>query len=195
MSGLRLSRFRPLARLPLIIVYRVADAASRQFTGAPIWRFSRITPQLFVGGQHGKGGLKPMARRHIKATVNLRRGFDDRVHGRLAGNYLHLPTRDGHPPILEQTRQGVAFIDQQVRAGHGVYVHCKIGVGRAPTLAACYLVSQGLAPSEAWETIRQVRPFIAPLRHQRRLVMDYAAALAQESAAMTVPASATPQSD
>jgi protein-tyrosine phosphatase len=195
MSGLRLSRFRPLVRLPLIVVYRVVDTAARQFTGSPIWRFSEITPQVFVGGQHGKGGLQSMARRHIKATVNLRRGFDDRAHGRLAGDYLHLPTRDGYPPTLEQIRQGVAFIDQQVRAGHAVYIHCKIGVGRAPTLAACYLVSQGLAPTEAWSAIRRVRPFIAPLRRQRRLVMEYAATLAQTSAAMTVPASVPPESD
>jgi protein-tyrosine phosphatase len=33
-------------------------------------------------------------------------------------------------------------------------------VGRAPTMAAAYLVSTGLPPDEAWARIRAVRPFI-----------------------------------
>jgi protein-tyrosine phosphatase len=41
-----------------------------------------------------------------------------------------------------------------------VYIHCAGGVGRAPTLAAAYLITQGMPLDEALAQIRKVRPFI-----------------------------------
>ncbi|MFW6082850.1 MAG: protein-tyrosine phosphatase family protein, partial [Chloroflexota bacterium] len=54
-----------------------------------------------------------------------------------------------------------------------VYVHCGSGVGRAPTLAAAYLVFTGLTPSEAWAKIRRTRPFILPRPRQIARVAEF----------------------
>ena len=69
---------------------------------------------------------------------------------------------DDHAPTLEQLRAGAAFMAEEIGRGGGVYVHCGSGIGRAPTMAAAYLVGTGLTPDQAWARIRAVRPFIRP---------------------------------
>ena len=80
--------------------------------------------------------------------------------------YLHLPTIDNDPPTLEHRRQGAAFVAEEIEGGGGVFVHCGSGVGRAPTMAAAYLVSTGKTADEAWEKIREKRPFVRPRPEQ-----------------------------
>jgi protein-tyrosine phosphatase len=106
--------------------------------------------------------------------VNLRSEFDDAAHGIEPDAYLWLPTHDDHAPSLDQLRSGVAFIGQAIEGGGKVYVHCASGVGRAPTMAAAYLVSTGLSPDQAWAQIRRVRPFIRPTPPQLAVIDQFA---------------------
>ena len=137
-----------------------ADHIVRIVTGAPIRSVSQISPQLHVGGQYRRRGWPQLAARGITAVVNLREEFDDNDAGIAPPRYLYLPAPDDNPPTLEQLRKGVAFMEKEIGQGGGVYVHCGAGIGRAPTMAAAYLVSTGLTPDQAWASIRAVRPFI-----------------------------------
>jgi protein tyrosine phosphatase (PTP) superfamily phosphohydrolase (DUF442 family) len=143
-----------------VTVLWAADHAVRVVTGAPIRSVSQIAPQLHVGGQYRRRGWQRLAARGITAVVNLRAEFDDAAAGIAPGRYLHVPAVDDTPPTLEQLHEGAAFIAEEIARGVGVYIHCGAGVGRAPTMAAAYLVSTGLVPDEAWARIRAVRPFI-----------------------------------
>ncbi len=142
------------------------DQGVRRSTGAPTERFTRITPQLFVGGQYSRKGWAKLARRGITAAVSLRAEYDDRGEGFLPPRYLHLPTVDNHAPTLDQLGQGIHFINDELQRGGQVYIHCWEGVGRGPTMLAAYLVSTGMKPSEAWAKIRAIRPFIRPTVEQ-----------------------------
>ncbi|MGD9029379.1 MAG: dual specificity protein phosphatase [Anaerolineae bacterium] len=142
------------------------DHLVRIVTGAPIQRVSQITPQLHVGGQYRQRGRQRLTLRGVTAVVNLRIEFDDEEAGIAPKRYLYLPTVDDTAPSLEDLRAGVDFIAEEMENGGGVYVHCGSGVGRAPTVAAAYLVSTGLAPDEAWARIRAVRPFVRPRPEQ-----------------------------
>jgi len=137
-----------------------ADHIVRIATGAPIRSLSQITPCLHVGGQYRRRGWPRLAARGITAVVNLRVEFDDNDAGIAPPRYLYLSADDDHPPTLGQLRAGVAFMEQEIAQGGGIYVHCGAGIGRAPTMVAAYLVSTGLTPDEAWARIRAVRPFI-----------------------------------
>ena len=130
--------------------------------GRPVLRYCPVTPQLYVGGQVNSSGWRWLEARGLTADVNLRSEFDDAAHGIEPRAYLWLPIPDDHAPSTEQLRKGVAFIEQSIQGGGKVYVHCAGGVGRAPTMAAAYLVSTGLSADQAWALIRQVRPFIKP---------------------------------
>jgi protein-tyrosine phosphatase len=54
-------------------------------------------------------------------------------------------------------------------------VHCGSGVGRAPTMAAAYLVSTGLSADQAWALIRKTRPFIKPTQPQLAALEQFVA--------------------
>lgn len=138
------------------------DHVVRIVTGAPIRSVSQIRPQLHVGGQYRQRGWRRLAARGVTAVVNLRIEFDDGARGIAPAHYLYLPTIDDTPPSLEHLHQGTDFIRRHIERGGGVYVHCGSGVGRAPTMAAAYLVSTGMTPAQAWARIRRVRPFIRP---------------------------------
>ena len=138
------------------------DHAARLISGANISRLSQITPQLHVGGQFRRRGWRRLAARGITAVVNMRRELDDRDLGIAPARYLYLPTVDDQAPTLEQLREGVTFIENEISHGGGVYIHCSAGVGRAATMAVAYLIHRGYTPDEAWARVRQVRPFVRP---------------------------------
>ncbi len=154
-----------------------ADHGVRMLTGAPIQRLSQVTPQVHVGGQYRRRGWRRLARRGVTAVVNMRTEFDDNHAGIAPARYLYLPTVDDLPPSLEDLYTGVAFITEEIARGGGVYIHCGAGVGRAPAMAAAYLVSTGLSPEEAWARIRAVRPFIRPRPAQVEQIETFATAL------------------
>ena len=55
-------------------------------------------------------------------------------------------------------RQALPDLQAIWRAGKSVGLHCAAGLGRTGMVAAQFLVAQGLSPSTAIATVRQVRP-------------------------------------
>lgn len=161
-------------RSPFTIGLRLYAQIARIVIGAPLLQYSRIYPWLYVGGQHRARGWSILQQEGITAIINLRQEFDDKGGSIPSEHYLHLAVQDNHAPSLEQLHQGVSFIREQIENGGKVYIHCGVGVGRAPTMAAAYLVSEGLTPKEAWRVIRMIRPFILPVRSQIIRVEQFA---------------------
>jgi hypothetical protein len=162
--------------LATMMLWAAANIA-RTITGAPMLRLSQIMPQLHLGGQYHQRGWPQLKKRGITAVVNLRTEFDDNHAGLAPPRYLYLPTVDEEPPTLAQLKEGVAFIATEIGRGGRVYVHCHLGVGRAATMVAAYLVSTGLTPDQAWARIRQVRPFIWPTPPQSEQVEFFASSV------------------
>jgi hypothetical protein len=125
----------------------------------------------------------------ITAVVNMREEADDAERGVSLDHYLWLPTTDVAAPTLEDLARGVAFVAAQHDAGRSVYIHCASGVGRAPTMAAAYLVHRGASPEEAWDAIRRTRPFIRPTPPQISVLQAFAASPLACAAAPSVDAS------
>ena len=166
-----------LAERPLHLTWlRLYVHAARLLSGAPVQRYSQITPQLHVGGQLFQRGLDQLRERGISAVVNLRIEHDDRKAGVALDDYLHLKVVDNTAPTQAQLRDGVDFITRHIDAGDLVYIHCGVGIGRAPTMAAAYLISTGMTVSEALATIRAVRPFIWVNRRQYNSLVEFAQA-------------------
>ncbi|MCA9913710.1 MAG: dual specificity protein phosphatase family protein [Anaerolineae bacterium] len=137
------------------------DRFVREYTGLPYERFSRITPQIYLGGQPQAARLKALAARGITAVVNMRSEYQYPQETQWgAMKYLHLPTTDHTAPTLDHLFEGVTFIEEQVAKGGKVYIHCWEGLGRGPSMTAAYFISQGLSLDEALAKIRRVRRFI-----------------------------------
>ena len=158
------------------VALRWIDQISRRRTGAPVWQLSEVTPQLYVGGQHYRKGYGAMLDKGITAIVNMRREHSDIDKGIGGERHLQLATIDNTPPGVEDLTRGVDFIRAEIARGGKVYVHCAVGCGRAPTMAAAYLISTGLKPADALRQIKAARPFIHLTRAQRAILDEFAAA-------------------
>ncbi|MBW7880567.1 MAG: dual specificity protein phosphatase family protein [Anaerolineae bacterium] len=148
-----------------------------KLTGVPLLQYSRVTSQLYVGPQFNARGKRHLEANGISALVNLRIEYDDAAHGLALEHYLHLPVIDDAAPTIEQFEHGAAFIREQIAAGRSVYIHCAGGVGRAPTIAAAYLLSTGKSLGDALAMIRSARPFISITPPQMEQLHAYAAQL------------------
>jgi dual specificity protein phosphatase-like protein len=146
-----------------------------KLTGVPVAKYSQITPQIYVGAQVNKLGKQKLAFWGINGSVNMRIEYDDAAHDVAFTHHCYLPTDDGHAPTLTQLQTGIAFIRQRVTAGNKVYIHCRSGIGRAPTMAAAYFMSQGYTLSEAVNLIEKARPFIRLTSRQIDQLHQFAA--------------------
>jgi protein-tyrosine phosphatase len=138
------------------------DNAYRIITGLPRLSRSQITAHLFLGSQYNLVGLKKLKMLGVTAIVNMRTHnvYGEAVHEGI--KYLHLPTVDNTPPPLGVLMQGANFIDKEIEKGGIVYVHCRQGLGRGPTMAMAYLIKKGMTYQDAYNMIRRVRIFINP---------------------------------
>ena len=160
---------------PRAILLRVIDQAYRKIGGAPLWKLSQVTPQLFLGGQHHRRGWRAMQTRGVTAIVNLREAkFSDAAKGIGGERHLHLATLDNTPPTVADLMRGVAFVDDEIQRGGKVYIHCGVGVGRAPTLTAAFLMTTGLSAEEALRQIKKARPFVHLTDEQRDALDEFA---------------------
>lgn len=173
-KGLRILTYRLRTQGLRVTLLWALDHAVRVARGANIRRLSQITPALFVGGQYRRRGWPVMAGWGITAVVNMRAEFDDQAVGIAPPRYLHLPVEDDAAPTIEQLFAGVQFIADAIAGGGKVYIHCGAGVGRAATMAAAYLVSTGLTPTEAWRRLQTARPFIKPTAVQLAQLKHFA---------------------
>jgi atypical dual specificity phosphatase len=112
----------------------------------------------------------------ITAVINTCREYRGPVHAYAAAGMeqLRLPTTDFTPPTLDDIRRGVEFIQQHVRAGHKVYVHCKAGRGRSATVVLCYLLTKGLSPQAAQAYLLTKRPHVNRNLYRLEVVAAFA---------------------
>ncbi len=88
---------------------------------------------------------------------------------------LHEPVTDFTAPAPEQLERIIEFIARQSeKPGRLVLVHCGAGLGRSGTVAAAFLVREGMAPGAAIERVRELRPFSVETEEQETAVEDYA---------------------
>lgn len=168
------------------------DKLVRLFGNRPAGRYNRITPQIILGGQPAGRHLVRLAQVGVTGVINMRDEYSyaDEV-GQSNLNYLELPTVDNTAPTLDDLRAGIAFIEHEIERGGSVYIHCWEGLGRGPSMAAAYFISQGDTPEEAWARIRQARPFIRPTDEQLDALVLFADAYDQAAAPYAEPASVT----
>ncbi|MEI7644058.1 MAG: hypothetical protein WCJ55_07235 [Chloroflexales bacterium] len=76
------------------------------------------------------------------------------------------------PPLNSATAAFVAEIVEDLVAGRSVAIHCRMGIGRSSTIAACALCALGLTPAEAITRISQARGRRVPDTIEQRRWID-----------------------
>ncbi len=146
----------------VIFLRKLFDITYRLVVGVPRLKRSQITKDLFLGGQYNLRGLQRLRKLGITAIVNLRETslYEAARYQGLA--YLHLPTVDNMPPRLEDLIRGADFVEEQIKNKGKVYIHCRQGLGRGPSMAIAYLLRKGTTFEDAFALVKSVRPFINP---------------------------------
>ena len=150
-----------------VIFYQKAiDNAHRHIYGIPNLKRCHITADLFLGSQYNLLGLKKLKGLGITAIVNMRTHSIYEESQYEGFKYLHLPTIDNTPPTMQDLIKGADFIDAEIKNGGKVYVHCRQGLGRGPTMAIAYLIKLGTTYEDAFNLIKKIRTFIDPRPEQ-----------------------------
>ena len=136
--------------------------------------YSRITRDIYIGTNfccqlHFD---KHLLKKGITVDISLEQTRVDAPFG--VAWYLWLPTRDHTVPSRDKLTMGVHALQHALATGHKVYVHCKNGHGRAPTLVAAYFISIGMTAQEAIALIKTHRPEIHLEKTQKRALERFA---------------------
>ncbi|MBN1515088.1 dual specificity protein phosphatase family protein [Candidatus Sumerlaeota bacterium] len=116
----------------------------------------------------------------ISAVVSLdEEGLDPDELRHQGMAYLHLPIPDFTAPSIGQAEEFVDFVQKNVEQEHPVVCHCMAGIGRTGTMLACYLVSRGMDPQSAIETVRRAPYGGIETQTQEYFINSYAAHLRQ----------------
>jgi len=95
----------------------------------------------------------------VKSIIDLR---EDHEKGRvivLNGiNYYSFPIKDDSSLEPTSFHNLVSLLDKCLQEGN-VYVHCRLGRGRAPMVIIAYLISKGLPLEAAYQAVYKVRPY------------------------------------
>lgn len=135
--------------------------------------YSQITDQIWVGSDMCcSGHFRKLLDLGITADIDLERERRERPSQKM-DFYLWLPVTDKAPPSQVQLEVGVCALEKLVRRGLKVYVHCRFGHGRSPTLVVAYFITQGAKVEEAIEKIAQMRPEIHLTDSQHQALSDF----------------------
>ena len=188
-QGLRQVGFRGLrcVQFPFLLL-------RRSFWGLVLalnwWDF--IDEQVLLGGALMFDDLERLRRQGVGAVVNLcaERPDNPRRLGRAQMDYLWLPVADTQAPTVDQIVQGLAWLEQCLRTGRKVYIHCAAGMGRSVTLLACwYLYTGSMSVPQVLAFVKRRRPQASLTRRQVRRIEEIATLLQQTAGKLPVQSS------
>lgn len=149
------------------------DNLYRVTFGMPRLKSCQITADLYLGSQYNKVGLRKLKALGITGIINMRM-HSVYTEAQYEGiHYLHLPTPDNTPPDMAVLIKGADFADAEIKNSGKVYIHCRQGLGRGPTMAIAYLVKTGLTVEDSIALIKKARPFINPRPRQLQQLKEF----------------------
>ena len=153
----------------------------------PPFEFNQITDYLYLG-------TTPCCDAHAKSEL-----FDEDIRSMIsmelekhcapigAFSWLWLPTVDNEAPDMDQLRLGIRTIDEPMRMGRKVYVHCRYGQGRGPTLVVAHFIKHGMTVDEAIAYVKKHRPVACPRVDQVKLLEEYRVYVQDKMSSRTAP--------
>ena len=136
--------------------------------------YNKITPRVYIGTNaccqthfHEK-----LIKKGINADISME--YEQMDHPKGINFFIWLPTRDHTPPTKEQLKFGVEAIDSLLKLKKHIYLHCKNGHGRAPTMFAAYLIwKKNMSVKDAISFIKKKRPSIHLEKNQLKALENF----------------------
>lgn len=128
--------------------------------------YTKIRDNIYIGSDLCKGGVcllhgQEFKKLGVSFEINLSLENNELPPKDMEIGYMWLPVTDGYSPSQLQLDMGTSAMHEVVESGKTVYVHCKNGHSRSPTMVSAYLIRFEKMPKEkAEELIKEKRPEI-----------------------------------
>jgi atypical dual specificity phosphatase len=121
-----------------------------------------IVDGIFLGPEKFAINDLSLVRRNITHIVNVSATSPCKYPEKY--KYLHLPLHDrDNFEIREYLDNSVDYIDDVIKQGGKVYVHCFAGISRSVTIVIYYLMKHHkMRFSDAFELVKKKRPIACP---------------------------------
>ena len=120
-------------------------------------KISRIGPVFF--GPHIP--YNKLAELNIQSVIDLREEAEKTDHNQKINRtieYYEFPIKDDTAPELATFLALISMISD-IAEKESVYIHCRLGRGRAPMVVIAYLISKGVPINDAYSIVYDARPY------------------------------------
>jgi len=127
--------------------------------------YSQINENIYLGSDLCEGMVCPIhsvefKKLGINSEINLSSEKKE-IPPDGIDSYSWIPVVDGYAPNQSQLDIGTSIINEAVKENKKIYIHCKNGHGRSPTLIVAYYMLFGkMNLEEAESLIKKKRPEI-----------------------------------
>lgn len=98
----------------------------------------------------------------------------DKKYFKQKNNFLSLIVFDRTAPSMRQLQKGVMWMDEKIKDGEKVLVHCALGAMRSATFViAWYMYAKGWDLQKAYDHVKKQRPQIHPNTKQMRVLKEF----------------------
>ncbi len=143
-----------------------------------IFDYSLVLPHVYIGSDLCRGNICPVhggefEELGILVEINLSVEKKE-IPPDGIDIYAWIPVPDDYAPTVDQLNMGTAIIHEALSSHKNVYVHCKHGHGRSPSLVAAYLIRyKGYNAEQALDCIKSKRAEIHPVQLQIDALIAY----------------------
>jgi hypothetical protein len=120
---------------------------------------SPITDSIFLGPYHAAQNLQYRNEYGITHILNC---TPDPLDGLPNIKVQQLNIHDGQWVDPDLVRFAVRVIDEAVKSGGKILVHCHAGISRSPSMVCAYFMYKGHSWDEALDFVRSKRPQVFP---------------------------------
>ena len=145
----------------------------KKLKGHVLFDYNRINEFIYVGTDSCCPGhfKEELLDNGITADLSMEIEQIDQPQG--VDYFLWLPTVDHTAPTLKQLWTGVKAMEEWEKQKIKMYVHCKNGHGRSPTMVAAYFIYAGMSVEEAITAVAKERSEIHIEEVQRSRLLEF----------------------
>jgi protein-tyrosine phosphatase len=124
------------------------------------YKLTWVTPDLSVGhAPLSYEDLDAIGEEGVTAIVNLCGEYCDlhEIQKDSGFEVYYLPIPDECAPNMTELENAITFVDNCIRQGKKVLVHCRFGVGRTGTFVTAYFLRKGLDMKAASKLLKKTR--------------------------------------
>ena len=135
-----------------------------------------VNEDIVLGAYPFETDVPELAKIGVRAVVNTCHEYagPTQAYQEYSIEQFRIPTTDFTHPSQNDVEAAVAFMDDAIKKGARVYVHCKAGRARSATVVACWLIkNKKMTAMEAQNFLLRARSHVNKKLALRPVVIEF----------------------